>query len=638
MAVRYTALIISVTLLFCPCVPRAQDCPEPVGRWPYGSNNDVAVDGALALMGNGAALQVIDLTDPSTPEVLGGVFFLEMIDVVALSGEKAFATTGSTLHVIDISSPASPNVLGTLVLASQVHALDIVGDRVYVAGYHGLDIIDVSNPSVPFVLGSWAEFPAYDAKVVGHHVFVTAWNDGLRVVDISNPSLPTEVGELDFGVDRRAERLDVAGGYAVIAGYDGTIPRRRLYIVDVTDPAQPALVSETGGGYDVALSGGLAHVADSLGLQLVDVSDPTDPRQEGFVPTSYDYGKRVALVDGYALVSNKFHGVTVIDVDDPSTPATVSVADAPGLSANAALTGNVLLIAAFSRGLRLIDIADPANPVELGFLEAMVAYDVDVRGDLAFVAGDAGAQLSVVDIGNPSSPVVIGAIPGAWNGLLIEVVDDLAYVAVHYHGLKIIDLSSPTQPLVIGNLDLAGGYWVSMDVSDGVAVLSGTDPAIRIVDVSDPTAPVLASSIAEQWSSLGGVAISGSWLLLGDGLLRIFDLRDPAAPVEQQPYIPWGGGGWITAVGVAGSVAYLGSAQPTGLHKMEVVDIGHPRDPTFMGLSVDMDRPRAFVFNGEGVFAVTDFAGFNTFTLCQGPLFADGFETGDTTAWASTLP
>jgi hypothetical protein len=30
--------------------------------------------------------------------------------------------------------------------------------------------------------------------------------------------------------------------------------------------------------------------------------------------------------------------------------------------------------------------------------------------------------------------------------------------------------------------------------------------------------------------------------------------------------------------------------------------------------------------------------GFDSFTLCQGPLFADGFESGDTTAWSGAAP
>ena len=52
----------------------AQECPELIGIWPYGPilNVDAGVDGHVAIL-NGAALQVLDVDDPTAPIVIGEV-------------------------------------------------------------------------------------------------------------------------------------------------------------------------------------------------------------------------------------------------------------------------------------------------------------------------------------------------------------------------------------------------------------------------------------------------------------------------------------------------------------------------------------------------------------------------------------
>ncbi len=40
----------------------------------------------------------------------------------------------------------------------------------------------------------------------------------------------------------------------------------------------------------------------------------------------------------------------------------------------------------------------------------------------------------------------------------------------------------------------------------------------------------------------------------------------------------------------------------------------------------------------SGVIVSADDTGFEHLSLCQGPIFADGFESGDTSVWSMTLP
>ena len=71
---------------------------------------------------------------------------------------------------------------------------------------------------------------------------------------------------------------------------------------------------------------------------------------------------------------------------------------------------------------------------------------------------------------------------------------------------------------------------------------------------------------------------------------------------------------------------------------IEAVNVGDPTSPALMGASAETFALSGFAFSRWAVHAVSEFSGFDTFAPCQGPLFADDFESGNTTAWSSTVP
>jgi hypothetical protein len=434
----------------------------------------------------------------------------------------------------------------------------------------------------------------------------------------------------------------VTGSYAIVAGYDTSVPGYRLFSVNLGDPANPALVTVTpGGGGDIVVRNGLAVASDIIGVAVWDVADPATPVYQGGVGIHYNDQKRIAAVDGYALASNDSYGVTVVDLADPTVPTIVAEVGVPGKAMEADATDELLVIAAEIRGLRFVDVADPAQPVELGILDVpMIPMDAAVEGDLAYATGYGGTGFVVVDISDPGSAAVIGSIPGLWGGDAIEVRDGHAYVACGDPGLRIIDVSVPSAPVEVSSLVLPAGTppFGTMDVAGGVAVLWPGDEVVYVVDVSDPAAPFIASTIDTNYALHGGVSLKGSWLFIGDALLRIFDLRNPSAPVEKQPYVPVGSGGFLPIVETAGSVAYLASTWQPDSPGIEAVNVGDPTSPALMGASAETFALSGFAFSRWAVHAVSEFSGFDTFAPCQGPLFADDFESGNTTAWSSTVP
>jgi len=186
--------------------------PTPLGSVslpaPTAPLMQLAVSGSFVYVpDSGAGLQVIDVSDPNTPTIVGSVSapadrpFLYVI----VSGPYAYVSgwseyggmlhlTYSGLRIIDISNPTSPSVVGGIDNDGAMKVLAVLGSYLYVADYGGIRIIDVSNPATPSIL-STLDTPggAGDLAFFNNIAYVA---DGtlLSVFDVSNPTAPRLIG------------------------------------------------------------------------------------------------------------------------------------------------------------------------------------------------------------------------------------------------------------------------------------------------------------------------------------------------------------------------------------------------------------------------------------------------------------
>ena len=88
----------------------------------------------------GSVFQVIDISTPSSPEIVGSVVL--WISDIYVSGSYAYVTNGSGLQVIDISTPSSPAIIGSVDTPSEARGVHVSDSYTYVAfGYGGLTVI-----------------------------------------------------------------------------------------------------------------------------------------------------------------------------------------------------------------------------------------------------------------------------------------------------------------------------------------------------------------------------------------------------------------------------------------------------------------------------------------------------------------
>ncbi len=110
---------------------------------------------------------------------------------------------------------------------------------------------------------------------------------------------------------------------------------------------------------------------------------------------------------------------------------------------------------------------------------------IALRGRVVFVG--VGARVMVFDVADLDAPLEIGQsplLPGVVED--IQLVGDLAWIAVGDAGILALDVTTPDDITVVGAFDTPG-HSFSLDVSEDVGLLADTDHLLAL-DLRDPTA------------------------------------------------------------------------------------------------------------------------------------------------------
>ncbi len=197
----------------------------------------------------------------------------------------------------------------------------------------------------------------------------------------------------------------------------------------------------------------------------------------------------------------------------------------------------VYLAQGSSNALKIIDAQDIANPKLVGTVAlADVPNSLAVSGRYAYVTLD-NESLVIVDVSNPKAPVVASTLSlgssSIWPGIVVQ--GHYVYVSCFSDvAIRTVDVSDPLHPRIVattsgGNVNVSG-----MAVS-GRYIYAGTWSNFTVTDVSDPTHPIQVGDSGSVGSQMSSVAVRGRYAYAddtGNNTLNIFDVSNPAAPVE----------------------------------------------------------------------------------------------------------
>lgn len=176
-------------------------------RIPDGVCKTVFVDGNTLYTGNGAAVDIYDISQPDTLVFLSRLLTDGTVKKLYVSGNYAYiAETRLGIFIADISDPENPEITSSWVLTDGGdpvgRAEDIYpsGNYAYVAyGDYGIRALDVSDPSAPAEVGHILDDNlsltyAYAVDVDGDYAYVANGGYGMNVIDVSDPSTMSQVG------------------------------------------------------------------------------------------------------------------------------------------------------------------------------------------------------------------------------------------------------------------------------------------------------------------------------------------------------------------------------------------------------------------------------------------------------------
>ena len=360
----------------------------------------VSVSGPYAYVSNlDYGIQIINISDPALPVFANSVSTSGDAYNVAVTSSYIYAAANNAgLQIIDNANPAIPSLAATYPPTSTALDVSIEENYALVSDCQTGDLLifDLSDPggSPPAGTGNLAQF-SYGLDTGGGYAFVANGDNGLKIFDISN--LPTAGYCSTYNSPGTAMDVSVNGAFAFLA--DNTAG---VQIIDVSDPENPSLYSNfntQGNAQSVTANGSFAYITVGSELQVVDISNISHPVLAG----KYDTGNGcndVEVRNAYAYIADGTAGLTIVNIDNPTSPDLVSTYDmnTTGESIGVTVCGHYVLLADASEGLKIINVSDPKNPFLAGEYDTDgSAHNVSVCGSYAYVA-DYTEGLQVINL------------------------------------------------------------------------------------------------------------------------------------------------------------------------------------------------------------------------------------------------
>jgi hypothetical protein len=283
-----------------------------------------------------------------------------------------------------------------------IGSLDWRGDMI-----NTLFIVDIAIPYKPVIVGS-IQFPFGDRSnnvirnltVYGHYVYIANGWQGLRIVDVADPAKPTLVASYPTSADTVA--VAVSGSRAFVADIAG------LQILDVSDPTRPVYMASylpsagSKWAINVSVLNNYAYVTEGMPgvpetgvLAIVDISDPANPTLVSTFAVPGIIGTTVSGSYVYATTNKQFDGggVDIIDISDPALPHRVTTLDQFGPCKDNKLVATLLYLTCRTyhviQTLVVLDISNVADPsvIDIVHFESGRPESVAVKNDYVYVSG-----------------------------------------------------------------------------------------------------------------------------------------------------------------------------------------------------------------------------------------------------------
>jgi hypothetical protein len=598
-------------------------------RAPFGVGNSpfaVRSSGALAAVltsGAGGGIELVDISDPSSPRALGTIAKTNPFDDAAFYASGYLCAVDSQdFFVYDVRNPSQPELVKKINTPNMMgRKVAVDGTKAYVISDYFRNVYDLADPQRPsLVASSEASMPMWGSATIKGGIALI----GDSFYDIaSDPAAWKKLGALPVPAGVEYYSTTWEGSTAALAFYSSGISSAVFY--DVSDKAGPRQIArdDFGGVVDINYESSLAGANGSIFLSYrgathivrrYSASDPSQAPSLLSLPCWYGGVGIGPRADGGLLAA--CGGVSNSAANSPAELLAYAPAGSGYSLASRCPFELKLGMALFEAGYAF------AAAGALGIAE--LSYDSSGMTLSGFASLDAGeAARGLFKVGEVFMAVSDKAaysfdrsggrltrrsrtagvsLPGRIDSVLVD--GGVAYLSGEYTDLRVIDVSNVDAPRLLASpyydgrgLVKYGDYLYLGNGSEGVTILS----------VADPSAPSLAGAIkdigaggtAAVVSSADAIAGSGRYLYVANSYYEIvcYDLgSSPTAPAK----ILHAEGDGGSALLVSGSRLYGVSYGYGNLPKLNALSLDDPAAPTLI------DRIAAPEFEWKGIAAQGD--------------------------------
>jgi len=275
------------------------------------------VQGNYAYLTGGENIRIIDCAEMMNPTSIS--FFdagnYDCYDLVVRDNYAYLAASWFGLEIIDITSPANPVIIGHTSNFDWSQDVAVSGNYAYVADYgKGVRIVDITNPQSPTEVGSYdTRGKAYSVAVQEPYAFVADYDSGLCIVNVADVRNPFFVAQIKstyytMGVAARDNNIFVADGDSI-------------KIFDISNSNNPLKIGACpayGFARQIQVAGDYAFVANGTGGAAVfDISNLQTPNRIGYYITGDDVND-IAVKDNLIFALDGMVGLYIIRFDAPT--------------------------------------------------------------------------------------------------------------------------------------------------------------------------------------------------------------------------------------------------------------------------------------------------------------------------------
>ncbi len=568
---------------------------EKVGELHLGGNFiGCEVTDTLLYLTDEWGLNIYDVSKPDSIVKLGDIALPGFNEHVIISGNYAYVSnTYKGLEIVDISNPVNPRLVHEIDLDPRlgwIYSLQKIGNMLYVnaivqlppditkQAVYVLDVMDPPNARILYNI----QHDAQSAKVKGNFLYLLRF-DRLTTLDISDPVWPRATSVISF-LNQTETALEIMGDYLYITGGN-----EGVLVFSLQNPAQPKRIGYMGESFrsfDAVVEGNtLAAYEPGQGIRLIDISDPTTPRQKSFIP-SFSVWCMVIVNKTLYFADNDYH-LQIWDISKPEKP--VFLGKIPGKKfwlGDVVIYGRYAYVTDMRSGLLVIDVIDPQNPSIVTTLPLRFefpyygAFKIAIWFPLIYVT--CGQYLFIIDINQPTQPQIyteffIGGYTqgNSTQGIDIDISGDIVYVGTENGRLIIADVHDRTAPIVTEEIYIGPGRIRDVVVRENYIYLAREDKGVTVLEQIKRDDMTEVRHIAEL-DTLGfaeSLALYRDKILLADAYsgLTIIDASkiDSLSVSAIKP-----SGGRENAVTVIAGYAILGTEDD-----MQVWDLRSPEIP-----------------------------------------------------------